>query len=67
METINNKSNIHSQKAMILTHLISGLEELIVELEKSQDSKDYNKFNSIKQNILKLNEEISKTVSELKD
>ncbi len=60
-----NKGN-NFQKASVLMNLISSLEELNLELEKAKDSQDFSKFNNIKQDFLKINKEISKTIGELK-
>ena len=53
---------ISKEKIILLINLTNSLDETFKELEKAQDSNDYLRFNILKKDLAKIQQEISQTL-----
>ncbi|MBS3073694.1 hypothetical protein J4465_02775 [Candidatus Pacearchaeota archaeon] len=57
---------ISKEKIILLINLTNSLDETFKELEKAQDSNDYLRFNILKKDLAKIQQEISQTLGKPK-
>lgn len=53
---------ISKDKVIVLMHLISSFEDFLKELDRAQDTEDYNTFISLKKHLMEIQKEISKNL-----